>query len=156
MEINNKRNISKIKEYHKTRLTQRARILQQRRQTRQTAHQNQRPNYRQPSQAFVILDSYQHHTNRLCTLAASPQHFTEGSGKQGKINKLVAGPKKPTWTRSLANEFVRLCTGIGKTRPKADHIEGTVTMFCLKHPPTKIRDTSRTPHSRRQQTLLSW
>ena len=33
------------------------------------------------------------------------------------------------WTRSLANEFGRLCTGIGKTRPKAELIEGTVTMF---------------------------
>ena len=59
----------------------------------------------------------------------SPQHFTEGSGKQGKINKLVAGPNGPTWTRSLANKFGSLCTGIRKTRPKADRIEGTGTMF---------------------------
>ena len=29
----------------------------------------------------------------------------------------------------MANEFGRLCTGIGKTRPKADRIEGTGTMF---------------------------
>ena len=54
----------------------------------------------------------------LCNLVAFPQNFTEVSGKQGKINKLVAGPDGPTWTRSLANEFSRLCKGIGKTRPK--------------------------------------
>ena len=114
--------------YHKTHLTRRASILQKRRQTRQTTHQNQRPNYCQLAQATVLQDPYHHDINHLCTLDASPQHFTEGSGKQGKINKLVAGSKVPTWTRSLANEFRRLCTGIGKTRPKKDRIEGTVTM----------------------------
>ena len=162
VEINNQQKIHKIKEYHKTHLTRRAIILQQSCQTRQTAHQNQCPNYRQLSQASVIQDRYLHHFNHLCKLAVSPQHFMEGSGKQGKINKLVAGPEGPTWTRSLANEFGRLCTGIGKTRPKAERIEGTGTMFfttrpknhlCklhLQRPPTKIRDTSRTPHSRRR------
>ena len=114
VEINNQHKIRKIKEYHKTHLTLRARILQHRRQTRQTPHQNQRPKYRQLIQAAVIQDHYQHHINHLCTLAASPQHFTKGSGKQGKINKLVAVPNGPTWTRSLANEFGRLCTGIRK------------------------------------------
>ena len=53
----------------------------------------------------------------------------EGSGIQVKINKLVAGPDGPTWTLYLANEFRRLCIGIVKTRPKADLIEGTGTMF---------------------------
>ena len=118
-----------MKEYHETHLRRRASILQQRRQTRQTAHQNQRPNYRQRAQATVIQDCYQHHIDHLCTLAASPQNFTEGSGKQGKIIKLVAGPNGPTWTRSLANEFGRLFTGIGKTKPKADCIEGTYTII---------------------------
>ena len=100
-----------------------------RHQTRQTSHQNQCPNYRQLAQAAVIQDLYQHHIDHLCNLAAPHQHFTEGSGKQGKINKLVTGPDGPTWTRSLANEFGRLCTGIGKTRPKANRIEGTGTVF---------------------------
>ena len=84
VEINNQHKIRKIKEYHKTHLTQRARILQHIHQTRQTAHQNQRPNYRQLSQTAVIQDRYQHHIDHLCNLAASPQHFTEDSGKQGK------------------------------------------------------------------------
>ena len=53
----------------------------------------------------------------------------EGSRKQGKINKLVAGPNGPTWTSYLANEFGRLCTGIRKTKPKSDRMEGTGTMF---------------------------
>ena len=113
VEINNQYKIRKTKEYHKTHLIRRASILQQRCQTRQTAQQNQRHKYRQLSQAAVIQDRYQHHIDHLCTLAASPQHFTEGSGKQGQINKLVAGPDGPTWNRSLANEFGRLCTGIG-------------------------------------------
>ena len=39
------------------------------------------------------------------------------------------GPDGPTWTLSLANEFRRLCTGIGKPIPKTDRIEGTGTMF---------------------------
>ena len=114
VETNNQHKIRKIKEYHKTHLTIRASILQQRHQTCQTAHQNQRPNYLQLDQAAVIQDRYQHHIDHLCTLSASPQHFTEVSVKQGKINKLVAGPDGPTWTRSLANEFGRLCTGIVK------------------------------------------
>ena len=97
--------------------------------TCQNTHQNQRPNYRQLAQATVIQDRYQHHINHICTLASSPQHFTEGSGKQGQINKLVAGPDGPTWTRSLANEFSRLCKGIGKTRPKADRMKVTGTIF---------------------------
>ena len=134
-EINNQHKIRKIKEYHKTHLTRRSSILQQRRQTRQTAHQNQRPNYRQLAQAAVIQDRYQHHIDHLCTLTASPQHFTEDSEKQGKINKLVASPDGPTWTRSLANEFRRLCTDIIKTRPTSDRIEGTGTMFFI----TKVR-----------------
>ena len=80
-------------------------------------------------QAAIIQDPYQHHIYHLCTLTVSPQHFTEGSRKQGKTNKLVAGPDGPTWTRSLAKKFRRLCTGIGKTRPKADRTEVTGTMF---------------------------
>ena len=122
MEINNQHKIRKIKEYHKTHLTRRASILRQRRQMHQTAHQNQHPNYRQLAKASVLQDHYHHHIEHLCTLAASHQHFTEASGKQGKTNKLVAGPDGPTWTRSQANEFGRLCTGIGKTRPMADRI----------------------------------
>ena len=102
VEINNQHKIRKIKEYHKTHLTQRASILQHCHQTRQTANQNQRSNYLQLTQAAVIQDHYQHHIDHLCNLAASPQHFTEGSGKQGKINKLVASPNDPTWTLSLA------------------------------------------------------
>ena len=103
VEINNQHKIRKIKEYHKTHLTRRASILQQRRQTHQTTHQNQRPNYCQLAKAPVIQDRYQHHIDHLCNLAASPQHFTEGSGKQGKIIKLVAGPDGPIWTLSLEN-----------------------------------------------------
>ena len=129
VEINNQQRIRKIKEYHKTHLKRRASILQQRPQMCQTTHQNQCPNYRQIYQAAILQDRYQHHIDHLCTLSASPQHFTEGSGRQGKINKLVAGPEGPSWTRSLANEFRRFCTGIGKTRPKAERIEGTGTMF---------------------------
>ena len=129
MEIINQQKIRKVKECHKTHLTRRVSILQQRRQMCQTTHKNQRPNYRQLAQAAVLQDRYQHHIDHLCTLAASPQHFTEGSRKQGKINKLVAGPEGPTWTRSLANEFGRLYTGIGETIPKAERIEGTGTMF---------------------------
>ena len=97
----------------------------------QITHQNQRPKYRQLAQATIIQDRYQHHIDHPCTLAASPQHFIEGSRKQGKINKLVAGPEVPTWTCSVMNEFGRLCTGIRKTRPKADRIEGTGTMLFI-------------------------
>ena len=56
VEINNQHKIRKIKEYQKTHLTRQASILQQRCQTRQTAHQNQRPNYCQLAQATVIQD----------------------------------------------------------------------------------------------------
>ena len=84
VEINNQHKVYKIKEYHKTHLTRRASILQQRCQMHQTTHQNQRPNYCQLDQAAVIQDRYQHHIDHLFTLAASPQYFTEGSRKQGK------------------------------------------------------------------------
>ena len=127
VEINNQHKIRKIKEYQKTHLNRRASILQHRHQTRQAAHQ--RPNYRQLAQAAVIQERYQHHIDHLCNLVASPQHFTEGSGKQGKINKLVAGPNGPTWTCLLANEFGRLCKGIEINRPKAYRIKGTDKTF---------------------------
>ena len=129
VEINNQHKIRKIKEYQNTHLTRRARILQHLQQTCQAGHQHQLPNYCQLPQDTVIQDRYQHHIDHLCNLAASPQNFTKGSGKQGKINKLVAVPNGPTWTRSLANEFGRLCKGTGKTRPKADRIKGTGTIF---------------------------
>ena len=77
VETNNQHKIRKIKEYHKTHLTRQASILQQRRQTRQSTHQNQRPNYRQLAQAAVLQYRYQHHIDHICTLAASPRHFTE-------------------------------------------------------------------------------
>ena len=96
VEINNQHKIRKIKEYQKTHHTQRYSILQHRHQMLKTAHQNQCPNYCQLAKDAAIQDRYQHHINHLCTLNASPQHFTEGSGKQGKINKLVAGPDGPT------------------------------------------------------------
>ena len=81
VEINNQHKIRKRKEYQKIHLTRQAIILQHRHQTRQAAHQHQRPNYCQLSQAAVIQDRYQHHINHLCNLTASPQHFMEGSGK---------------------------------------------------------------------------
>ena len=65
VEINNKHKIRKIKEYQKTHLTQRARILQHRHQMRQTAHQNQRPNYCQLAQSAITQDRYQHHIDHL-------------------------------------------------------------------------------------------
>ena len=129
VEINNQHKIRKIKEYQKTHLTRRASILQHYHQTRQTAHQHQCPNYCQLSQAAVIQERYQYHIDHLCNITASPQHYTEGSGKQGKTNKLVAGANGPTWTCYLANEFGRLCKSIGKTRTKADRIKVTGTMF---------------------------
>ena len=129
VEINNQHKIRKIKEYQKTHLTRRASILQHRHQTRQAAHQHQRPNYCQLAQAAVIQDHCHHHIDHLCNLADSPQHFTEGSRKQGKTNKLIAGPDGPTWNCLLAKKFGRICKGIGKTRPKADRIKGTGTMF---------------------------
>ena len=58
VEINNSHKVRKIKEYHKTHLTQRASILQQRRQTRQTAHKNKLPNDYRLAQADVIQDRY--------------------------------------------------------------------------------------------------
>ena len=65
VDINNQHKIRKIKEYQKTNLTQRASILQHRHQTRQTAHQNQHPNYHQLAQAAVIQDRYQHQIDHL-------------------------------------------------------------------------------------------
>ena len=165
--------IRKIKEYQKTNLTRRASILQHCHQTCQANHQHQRPNYCQLNQVAFIQDRYQHHINHLCNLAASPQHFTEGSGKQGKINKLVTGPDGPTWTCSLAKKFGRLCTGIGKNakgRPYRRHRhkvfhnkrqdpqrqKNPLRKLNLQHTPEKIRDTSLTPNSRRRKTRLSW
>ena len=96
---------------------------------RQTAQQHQRPKYCQLAQAAVIQYRYQHHIDHLCTLAAPLSTFYGGLQKQGKINKIVAVPDGPTCNLSLANKFGILCTGIGKTRPKADRIEGTGTIF---------------------------
>ena len=61
-----------------------------------------------------------------------PSKFHGGLRKTRKINKLVACPNGPTWTRSLANKFGKPCKGIGKTRPKVDRIKGTGTMFFTK------------------------
>jgi hypothetical protein len=88
------------------------------------------PRVRTPESPLVAQtatsERYAHH---IAALATTPPT----AGKQGSLKKLLLGPDGKTWERSLTNEWGRLLShGIGTSRPLAEQIEGTGTIFFIK------------------------
>ena len=82
--------------------------------------------YNQPLAQCATNERYVHHIAALAT--ASPM-----AGKQGSLTKLLRGPDATIWERSLANEWGRLLAhGLGISRPAAEQVKGTGTVFFIK------------------------
>ena len=70
---------------------------------------------------------YAHH------IAALGSSVPAEKGKLASLRNLLKGEDATIWTRSAANEFGRLLPhGVGKSRPLAERITGTGTMFPIQ------------------------
>ena len=79
-----------------------------------------------PLAQSAFRDPYAHH---IANLSAAPPT----AGKQRSLTKLRLGPSAAVWECSFANEWARLLPhGIGTTRPIADQVKGTGTLFFIE------------------------
>ena len=100
---------------------------------------------RPPTQPLAQAATSERYAHHIAALATTPPT----AGKQGSLKKLLRGPDAPIWERSLANEWGRLLPhGIGTSRPPAEQITGTGTVFFItkatkSHMPTSFATSDR-------------